>query len=546
VGGITFADEDILRFDGSTWSLFFDGSDVGVGSADVFAFYLLDSDSILLAFTASVTVGGQTYAPTDIVRFDATSLGSVTAGTFSLYFNGIDVGLDASSDNIDALDILPDGRLLISTTGNPTVPGLTGLADEDLLAFTPVTLGGTTSGSWTWYFDGSDVALGSSNEDIDAVDIDPNGLIYLSTLGDFAVTGVAGFDEDIFVCSPTSLGSVTACNFSPVLYFTGSAWGLSTNDVDAFNLLGSGTFPTATPSNTAAPTNTPTNTPTPTATNTATNTPTTGPSSTPTNTLLPTNTPTNTPIPTDTSTSTVTFTPTNTPTTGPSFTPTNTATPTLTFTPSPTPAVSDLIFADGFESGSLSTWSSNRPDGGDLSASTSAALVGSNGMQVVVDDTVSIYVTDELPNAETHYRARFYLNPNSISMGEGMDFYIFTGYQTSSVFQLQLGFSAGNYRIRLRQQNDSNTTTSTAWINIANGSNVIEIEWWAASAAGANNGGANLWIDGVPSGALSGLDNDTRRIEFVRLGAISGLNAGTLGTYYMDAFESRRQTYIGP
>jgi hypothetical protein len=168
-------------------------------------------------------------------------------------------------------------------------------------------------------------------------------------------------------------------------------------------------------------------------------------------------------------------------------------------------------------------------------------------MQVVVDDTVSIYVTDELPNAETHYRARFYLNPNSISMADGVDFYIFTGYHTSSVFQVQFGFSAGSYQIRLRQTNDSNSTTSTPWVNIVDGSNnVIEIEWWAASAAGANNGGANLWINDTPSGSLSNVDNDTRRIEFVRLGAISGLNTGTLGTYYIDAFESRRQTYIGP
>ncbi|HJS18029.1 MAG TPA: hypothetical protein VJ785_04740, partial [Anaerolineales bacterium] len=66
VGGVTFADEDILSFDGSAWTLFFDGSDVGVGGVDIYDFYLLDQDSILLAFTASVTVGGQTYAPTDI------------------------------------------------------------------------------------------------------------------------------------------------------------------------------------------------------------------------------------------------------------------------------------------------------------------------------------------------------------------------------------------------------------------------------------------------------------------------------------------------
>jgi hypothetical protein len=287
VGGVSFADEDILRFDGFTWSLFFDGSDIGLGSADVFAFHLLDQDSLLLGFTASVTVGGQTFAPTDIVRFDATSLGANTAGTFSLYFNGIDVGLDATNDNIDALDILPDGRILISTTGNPTVPGLSGLADEDILAFTPTTLGSITSGTWSWYFDGSDVALGSSGEDIDALDIDSNGAIYLSTAGDFAVNGISGFDEDIFVCSPTSLGSVTVCNFSSTLFFDGSTWGLSDNDLDGFNLLESaGTFPTATPTNIGTPANTMTITPTiglsPIATNTLTYTPTSVATFTPT------------------------------------------------------------------------------------------------------------------------------------------------------------------------------------------------------------------------------------------------------------------------
>jgi len=181
-----------------------------------------------------------------------------------------------------------------------------------------------------------------------------------------------------------------------------------------------------------------------------------------------------------------------------------------------------------------------------LSVSASAALVGSNGMQVLINDTTNMTVTDQSPNAEPHYRARFYFDPNSISMADGLDFYILTGYDTSSAFQVQLGYSAGNYRIRLRQTNDSAGTTSTAWVNITDAPHFIEIEWHAASAVGANNGSATLWIDGVQTGSLSGLDNDTRRIEYVRLGAVSGLNAGTLGTYYLDAFESRRQTYIGP
>ena len=181
LGGVAFRDEDIMKFDGSSWSLLFDGSDVGLGAVDVFAFHLVDADTLLLAFNTSVTVGGQTFAPTDIAQFDATSLGLTTAGTFSMYFNGVDVGLDASNDYLDALEILPDGSLLVSTRGNPSVPGVTGALDEDILAFAPTTLGDTTSGTWAMYFDGSDVGLAdTSNEDIDALDVDPNGAIYPS------------------------------------------------------------------------------------------------------------------------------------------------------------------------------------------------------------------------------------------------------------------------------------------------------------------------------------------------------------------------------
>jgi hypothetical protein len=48
---------------------------VGLSATDTFAFYLLDADSLLLSFNTSVTLGSVTYATSDIVRFDATSLG---------------------------------------------------------------------------------------------------------------------------------------------------------------------------------------------------------------------------------------------------------------------------------------------------------------------------------------------------------------------------------------------------------------------------------------------------------------------------------------
>ncbi len=237
IGGVTSDDEDILSFDGHNWLMVFDGSDVGLSNTDLFAFSILDDDTILMSFRNAFTVNGILATPQDVLRFDASSLGDLTAGTFSMYFDGGDVGFNADVESIDALALLPDGRLLISTIGNPSVPGPNTGRNEDVLAFTPTSLGAVTSGTWSMYFDGSDVGLGEwSGEDIDALDV-ADGNVYLSTVGDFSVDAVLGADEDVFVCTATSLGDLTACNYLPALYFDGSTWGLAANDVDGFHFV---------------------------------------------------------------------------------------------------------------------------------------------------------------------------------------------------------------------------------------------------------------------------------------------------------------------
>ena len=241
-------------------------------------------------------------------------------------------------------------------------------------------------------------------------------------------------------------------------------------------------------------------------------------------------------------------TPTNTPTTGPSPTPTNTPTTGPSLTPTNTPSLSDLIFADGFESGSLSAWTSNTNDGGDLSASAAAALVGTTGLHAVIDDTKTIYLTDDTPNAEPRYRARFYFDPNSITVPSGTAHLIFRGFAGSStqVLRMEFRYSSGNYQIRAALTNDGSSWTNTSWFMISDAPHSIEFDWQAATGAGTNNGGLTLWIDNIQQASLSGIDNDTRRIDRIRLGAVAGLDAGTSGTYFFDAFESRRQSYIGP
>src|SRR5690606_21827360 len=144
------------------------------------------------------------------------------------------------------------------------------------------------------------------------------------------------------------------------------------------------------------------------------------------------------------------------------------------------------------------------------------------------------------------YRVRFYFDPNGISMAEGDRHLIFIGANlTGVVTQVEFGYSGGSYRLRAAAVNDGTTWTQSEWFAISDGPHAVEIDWRAATGAGANNGGLTLWIDGQQVAVLTGIDNDTRRIELGALGPVFGVNSGTRGSYYFDAFESRRQTYIG-
>jgi PKD repeat protein len=219
----TVEDEDIVSYDTGTgtWSLYFDGSDVGLGSTDVNAFHVRANGSILMSFdSTSFSVPGLTGGPDgttvldrDVVLFTPTSTGATTAGSFSFYFDGSDVDLGtSSSEDIDGLCELSDGSLLLSTIGNPGVTGLSGLADEDILRFAG-TFGAATSGTWSLHFDGSDVGLGSSSSgDTDGIGLLGGTSLVLSTLGNFTA-GIAWNDEDLVRFTGT-LGSATSGTFS--------------------------------------------------------------------------------------------------------------------------------------------------------------------------------------------------------------------------------------------------------------------------------------------------------------------------------------------
>lgn len=261
-----------------------------------------------------------------------------------------------------------------------------------------------------------------------------------------------------------------------------------------------------------------------------------------TGTSTPTNTPTNTPIPTNTPPTTTS--PTATPTTPPTNTPINTPTaPAVTNTP--TPVAADMIFADDFESGTVSAWSATT-NSASSKVAPAAALVGTQGWQVSITSNTATYLTDNSPNAEARYRVRFYFDPNTIVMADGNAHLIFAGYQgTTRVLRTEFRLSQGKYQVRAGTLDDGSTWKSSSWFTISDASHAIELDWQAATAAAANNGVLTLWIDGMLQTNVLSIDNDTRRIDAVRLGPSNGIDSGTRGTYYFDDFVSRRQSAIG-
>jgi len=221
-----FDDADIYSWNGLNYARVFDASDAGLpGGANIDALSVVDADTFYMSFTAPV----MGYDDSDIVLYDA--------GAWSLYFYGSNVGLTTNNEDVDAFEILPDGSVIVSTTGNGNVPVVGGFNDEDLLRFTPTSTGANTAGSWELYFDGSDVALSTGSENVNGVSVSA-GNIYLSTTGNFSAAvpnqQLSGLSMDVFSCNGPTIGPASNCD-SFSMYFNGIVNGILTT-LDAIDL----------------------------------------------------------------------------------------------------------------------------------------------------------------------------------------------------------------------------------------------------------------------------------------------------------------------
>jgi FtsP/CotA-like multicopper oxidase with cupredoxin domain len=141
-------------------------------------------------------VGGLSIENRDVVSFDPAT------GGWALILDGSAYNLVEASDgvtmaNIDALHVFADGRMMLSFSQPTMIPNLaTPIHVSDLVMFDPSNIGNEFSIVYT----ASELGLGdSSGENIDALSIDVNGDLQISTSGAAWVPGLATRvrDEDV-------------------------------------------------------------------------------------------------------------------------------------------------------------------------------------------------------------------------------------------------------------------------------------------------------------------------------------------------------------
>jgi hypothetical protein len=205
-----------------------------------------------------------------------------------------------------------------------------------------------------------------------------------------------------------------------------------------------------------------------------------------------------------------------------------------------------LLYDIDFEGGDLTEWTGT--SGGGVTDTTSAfsvtagaALAGTNyGLAVTANGSTAAQGYHYPINSTSGViRARFYIDPNGVTMTSGTLITIFNCYNASVVIMVvQLFYnSTYGYGIYFRAYDDAAGTNQIGpfYDNFGDEPHYIEVLMTRASTTSSNDGVSQIWIDGTSVGSVTNLDNNTRFNEFDWYYFGKVVNAdGATGTFYLD------------
>jgi hypothetical protein len=231
-------DEDVVYWNGSAWTLSFDGTAHGLNQVgqDVDA---MSVNGGVLYFSTGLSTNPTGVAGTgddaDIYSWN----GTVLARVWDASANGL-----PAAANVDGLIRTDATHLYLSFAAtSTTVPSAGAVQDEDVVLF--------AAGAWSVYFDGTAHALTTDNLDLDAISFaassdapstpppPPATSLYLSTFGNSNPPGVAGTADDADVYGWDGSSYVRSVDLSAAPYnvpLAANVDGLSRVDATHFYL----------------------------------------------------------------------------------------------------------------------------------------------------------------------------------------------------------------------------------------------------------------------------------------------------------------------
>lgn len=208
----------------------------------------------------------------------------------------------------------------------------------------------------------------------------------------------------------------------------------------------------------------------------------------------------------------------------------------------------------------LSAWTSANNPAGKLDVTVASAM-GGTACGLAIDTIPQTngaskhYVQDSSPSAETRYRAAFCLDLNGLTLpSSGVNRRLkihmaqCSGCANTDVVQFKIQNQGGQYQLNtfVRDTNIGNTKNKST-IDIANNA-AVRVEYDLNVSTGTYKVWINATSEGdTPAVDVSGLDMAAwPMVTKARLGSMdkSG-NVTPDQTFYIDEFESRRQTFIG-
>jgi len=210
LGGLTHTNGSIVEYNPITniGTLFFDET-LFSGNESFSGFHLLQNGNIILTSFNSATLGGLSFNDGDLIEYNPTT------DTATLFFNENNF---SGNENINAVYVKSNGNIVLSTTNNATLGGLT-FNDGDLIEYNP------TSSTATLLFSESNF---SSNEDVDAVHILDSGNILISTTTPATLGGLT-FDDG-------SIAEYNPATNTATLYFNENLFGSNSANITAHSL----------------------------------------------------------------------------------------------------------------------------------------------------------------------------------------------------------------------------------------------------------------------------------------------------------------------